>query len=150
VFWGEGDAKLLKADEAPFSRGQALATKWLIRPDGKVAWEYHKAHPVPGIEDKLQVLSDGKLRGLDTPYGRLSSVICFDADFPQLLGQGYQGRQLAAMDHFRTTDYTLVSEVPTKGARTIYSRLGDWFAWTCMAGLLVVTIGTLRQRHTRS
>ncbi len=224
VFWGEADAKLLKEDEPAFiARGEALAAKYnayfgmavgvlsmgkprplenklvLIQPDGKVAWEYHKAHPVPGFEDKMQVLSDGKLRSLDTPYGRLSSVICFDADFPQLFAQGgalgadimlvpsndwqpidpwhtqmasfraieqgfnlirhtshglsaaydYQGRQLAAMDHFRTIDYALVSEVPVKGVRTIYSRLGDWFAWMCLAGLLVVTIGTLRQRHTK-
>jgi len=222
VFWGEVDAKLLKEDEAAFiARGQALAAKYnaylglavgvlsmgkprplenklvLIQPDGKVAWEYSKAHPVPGFEDKLQVPSDGKLRSLDTPYGRLSSVICFDADFPQLLAQGgasgadimlvpsndwqeidpwhtqmasfraieqgfnlirhtshglsaaydYQGRQLAAMDHFRTADYALVSEVPTRGARTIYSRLGDWFAWVCLAGLILLTIQALRRKR---
>ena len=28
------------------------------------------------------------------------------------------------------------------------SHLGDWFAWMCLAWLLVVTIGALRQRHT--
>ncbi len=222
VFWGEADAKLLKEDEAAFiAHGQALAAKYnayfgmavgvlsmgkprplenklvLIRPDGKVAWEYHKAHPVPGFEDKMQVPSDGKLRSLDTPYGRLSSVICFDADFPQLLAQGgalgadimlvpsndwqeidpwhtqmasfraieqgfhlirhtshglaaaydYQGRQLAAMDHFRTADYALVSEVPTRGVRTIYSRLGDWFAWLCIAGLILLAIQSLRRKR---
>ncbi len=220
VFWGEADAKLLKEDEAAFiARGQALAVTYnayfgmavgvlsmgkprplenklvLIQPNGKVAWEYSKAHPVPGFEDKMQVLSDGKLRSLDTPYGHLSSVICFDADFPQLLAQGgalgadimlvpsndwqeidpwhtqmasfraieqgfnlirhtshglaaaydYQGRQLAAMDHFRTADYALVSQVPTKGARTIYSRLGDWFAWVCIAVLILLRIQSLRR-----
>src|SRR5262249_27663637 len=30
---------------------------------------------------------DGIVRCLDTPYGRLSAVICYDADFPRLVGQ---------------------------------------------------------------
>ena len=57
----------------------------------------------------------------------------------------YQGRQLAAMDHFRTADYALVSDVPTKGVRTIYSRLGDWFAWMCIAVWMLLTIESLRR-----
>jgi apolipoprotein N-acyltransferase len=52
-----------------------------------VAWEYNKVRPVPGPEAAMQIRGDRKLRSLDTPYGRLSSVICFDADFPQLLRQ---------------------------------------------------------------
>jgi hypothetical protein len=34
----------------------------LIQANGRVAWEYSKAHPVPGFEGKLQVPGDGKLR----------------------------------------------------------------------------------------
>ena len=44
-------------------------------------------HPVPGPDAAIQALGDGKLRALDTPFGRLSSIICFDGDFPQLLAQ---------------------------------------------------------------
>jgi apolipoprotein N-acyltransferase len=213
VFWGEANAPVLKEAEPAFvSRGAALASKYnaylgmalgvlnqgnehpienklvLIQPDGRVAWEYHKTHPVPGPEAAVQFRGDGKLRELDTLYGRLSSIICFDADFPQLLAQAgilradvvldpsndwraidpwhtqmasfraieqgfhlirqtsqglsaafdYQGRRLAAMDHYQTTEYSMVSEVPTKGTRTIYSVLGDWFAWVCL-----VTLGVL-------
>ena len=136
----------------------------------------------------MQIRGDGKLRVLNTPYGRLTSIICFDGDFPQLLAQAgalgadvvldpsndwraidpwhtqmvsfraieqgvnlvrqtsqglsaafdYQGRRLAAMDHFQTTDYVMISEVPTSGVRTTYTRLGDWFAWVCVAGLLLL------------
>ena len=213
VFWGEGNAVVLKEDEGTLIvRGRELAAKYqiylgmalatwhrgqnpplenklvLIKPDGQVAWEYNKARPVPGPEAEMQVPGDGKLREIDTPYGRLSSIICFDGDFPQLLAQAgalgtdivldpsndwraidpwhtqmasfraieqgvnlvrhtsqglsatfdYQGRRLAAMDHYQTTDYVMISEVPTKGVRTIYSRLGDWFAWVCVAGLLLL------------
>jgi predicted amidohydrolase len=35
----------------------------------------------------MSITRDGKLHALDTPYGRLSSVICYDADFPRLLAQ---------------------------------------------------------------
>jgi apolipoprotein N-acyltransferase len=223
VFWGEGNAILLKEDEAEFvARGRELAAKnhvylgmglgvlnmgkprpvenkvVLIEPNGEVAWEYHKAHPVPGPDAARQVRGDGKLRALDTPYGRLSSIICFDADSPQLLSQAgslradvmldpsndwraidpwhtqmasfraveqgfnlirqtstglsaaydYQGRRLAAMDHYQTADYAMISQVPTRGVRTIYSRLGDWFAWGCLAGLASLTIVSLHRRRS--
>lgn len=222
VFWGETNAPVMKEDETAFvARGRGMATKYqayfgmalgvlnrgrapslenklvLMQPDGQVAWEYNKAHPVPGSEAALQVRGDGKLRALDTPYGQLSSIICFDGDFPQLLAQAgalrtdvmldpsndwraidpwhtqmasfrtieqgfnlirqtsqglsaafdYQGRRLAAMDHYQTTDYAMVSQVPTKGVRTIYTRLGDWFAWLCLLGLACLTVLSLRKKR---
>jgi apolipoprotein N-acyltransferase len=217
VFWAEMNAEVLKEDEAGFvARGGDLAAKYhaylgmalavhnegktpsvenklvLIKPDGHVAWEYNKVRPVPG---DLQILGDGKLRVLDTPYGRVTSVICFDGDFSRLLAQAgalkadivldpsndwraidpwhtqmasyraieqganlirqtsyglsatfdYQGHRLAAMDHFQATDYAMVSQVPTRGVRTIYSRLGDWFAWACLAALAILTFLSLRK-----
>lgn len=223
VFWGEGNAIAMKQEEAAFvRRGRDLAAKYhvylgmalgvvnmgktpplenklvLIQPNGQVAWEYNKAHRVAGHDAALQVPGDGKLRSLDTPYGRLSSIICFDGDFPQLLAQAgalradvmldpsndwrgidpwhtqmasfraieqgfnlirqtsrglsaaydHQGRRLAAMDHYQTTDLAMVSQVPTRGVRTIYSRLGDWFAWLCLAGLALLTILRLRQNRS--
>ena len=222
VFWGETNAPVLEEDEAAFvTRGSEMAAKYhvylgmalgvwnrgktpplenklvLIQPNGQVAWEYNKTRPVPGSEAALQVRGDGKLRDLDTPYGRLSSIICYDGDFPQLLAQAgalgvdvmldpsndwraidpwhtqmasfraieqgfnlvrhtsqglsaafdYQGRRLAAMDHYQTTDYAMVSQVPTRGVRTIYSRVGDWFGWVCLAGLVLLTVRSLRQKH---
>lgn len=222
VFWGETNAPVLKEDETGFvARGRGMATKYhvyfgmalgvlnrgrvpslenklvLIQPNGQVAWEYNKAHPVPGPEAALQVRGDGKLRALDTPYGEVSSIICFDGDFPQLLAQAgalrtdvmldpsndwraidpwhtqmasfrtieqgfnlirqtsqglsaafdYQGRRLAAMDHYQTTDYAMVSQVPTRGVWTIYTRLGDWFAWLCLVGLACLTALSLRKKR---
>jgi apolipoprotein N-acyltransferase len=222
VFWGETNAPVLKEDETAFvARGGGMATKYhvyfgmslgvlnrgrapslenklvLIQPNGQVAWEYNKARPVPGPEAALQVRGDGKLRALDTPYGQVSSIICFDGDFPQLLAQAgalrtdvmldpsndwraidpwhtqmasfrtieqgfnlirqtsqglsaafdYQGRQLAAMDHYQTTGYAMVSQVPTRGVWTIYTRFGDWFAWICLVGLTCLTVLSLRKKR---
>jgi apolipoprotein N-acyltransferase len=222
IFWGEGNAPVLKEDENDLIRrggilakrngiylGMVLAS-WhpettpplenkivLVQPDGTVAWEFFKAHPVPGREAAISIRGDGKLRALDTPYGRLSSVICFDADFPQLLGQAgrlrtdllldpsndwkaidplhttmasfraieqgfnlvrhtsqglsaafdYQGRQLASMDHYVTTDRVLVAQVPIRGTRTVYALLGDWFAWTCLIGLAGAMIAGVKSRR---
>jgi apolipoprotein N-acyltransferase len=210
VFWAEANALVFKEEEAALiERGRALAAKhriylgmalasWrrtaapplenklvVIEPTGEVAWEFFKARPVPGGEASISVTTDGRLPSLDTPYGRLTSVICFDADFPQLLAQAgamdadlvldpsndwqaidpwhtqmasfraieqgfslvrhtsgglsaaydHQGRRLAATDEYQAAENVLVAQVPTKGVRTIYSRLGDWFAWFCLAGV---------------
>jgi apolipoprotein N-acyltransferase len=51
----------------------------------------------------------------------------------------YEGRPLAMMDHYSATDHALVSHVPTRGVRTPYLLLGDWFAWASLAGLAVLT-----------
>jgi apolipoprotein N-acyltransferase len=55
------------------------------------------------------------------------------------------GRRLAAMDDFASQDNVLVAQVPIRGVRTIYARIGDLFAWLCVAGLMgVVSWAVLR------
>ena len=225
VFWAEGNASVLKGDEpALLSEGSQLAARdgiylgmalavWvpgaarvleneivMIEPDGTIAWHYRKAHPVPGAEAAMAAPSDGKLRVLDTPFGRLSAAICFDADFPGTLRQAgsmktdivlnpsnewaaidpwhtqmaslraieegasivhqashglsaafdYQGNRLAAVDYFRSPGSAMIADVPTRGVRTLYSRLGDWFAWACIAALLTLILTALaRGRRSR-
>ena len=211
VFWGEANAFALKDDEPSFiHQGVELARNrsiylgmaigiWspegsspfenkivLIDPNGDVAWESLKAIPVPGPEAAMSARDDGRIKMIETPYGRISSVICFDMDFPELLKQAgrqhtdlllvpsndwkeidpwhsemarfraieqgfnlvrhasnglsiatdYQGRVLSRMDHFTTADRVLISEVPTRGVDTVYSRIGDLFAWLCVITVL--------------
>ena len=50
----------------------------------------------------------------------------------------YQGNILAAMDHFTTEEHVMISQVPTKGVTTIYSRVGDIFAWLCIAAFVLM------------
>jgi apolipoprotein N-acyltransferase len=64
------------------------------------------------------------------------------------LATDYQGRTLASMDHYVTDNRAMVAYVPTRGVRTIYSRIGDVFAWICAAGL-VATIGLSTRRPKR-
>jgi apolipoprotein N-acyltransferase len=112
VFWDETGVQVLVEDEAPLlARGAAVAARlhiylgmslgtWtsgqlrplqnklvLIDPNGRVAWTYHKTHPVPAIEAPVVADGDGKLPAVDTPFGRLSAIICADADYPRLLEQ---------------------------------------------------------------
>ena len=61
------------------------------------------------------------------------------------LATDYQGRVLASMDHFATDQRVMVAYVPTQGARTVYSRVGDLFAWLCIA-VLVAAVGLSRRR----
>jgi apolipoprotein N-acyltransferase len=60
----------------------------------------------------------------------------------------YQGRRLAAMDDYQSMDKVMVTQVPIRGVPTIYSRLGDWFAWVSLASLVFLTIASFSQERT--
>ncbi len=223
IFWSETAVYVLAEDESELlARGRALAAKdhiylgmtlgtWtpgaqrplqnklvLIDPTGYIKWQYLKARPTPGPEAAAAVKSDGRLRALDTPYGRIMGAICYDTDFPSLIAQAgasdadivispagdwkaidprhtemasfraieqgfnivrqskgglsaaydYQGRLLGQMDEYHAKDLSLVVEVPIGGVRTIYSRLGNWFAWLCSGTLLVLVLaGTFARKR---
>lgn len=112
VMWPVGNVTLFEDSEAEFiSRAQKFAqdhqiyffpailmlkydqneceNKVLaIQPDGKIAYTYYKSKPSPGepLPDAPNILWS-----LDTPYGRISTAICYDMYFPQLIKQA--GRQ---------------------------------------------------------
>lgn len=53
----------------------------MIDPDGKVDFQYEKTYSWYPTD------SDGVIRKVDTPYGRIGSAICFDMDFPGFIRQ---------------------------------------------------------------
>jgi apolipoprotein N-acyltransferase len=59
-----------------FARNQAH----LIGPGGREIWSYDKRHPVPLLEPVPPGHRPAPI--VQTPFGRLTNVICFDADFP--------------------------------------------------------------------
>jgi apolipoprotein N-acyltransferase len=224
VFWGEGNSFVLPEDEsALMARASELARRekiylglgnvaWhygepkplentfvLFAPNGSLAWKFVKAHPVPGGEAAISMRGDGQLKFTDSAFGRISSVICFDADSVQLLHQAgsggadvmlvpsndwraidpwhtqmavfraveqgfnmvrhashglsiatdYQGRVRGAMDHYATSgERVLISEVPVRGVRTIYGRIGDLFSWLALGGLVGLTAVAIKQRKS--
>ncbi len=64
----------------------------LFTAEGKKDFEYIKSRPVPG---EVIVEGDGRLFQSKAPFGNLSSVICYDMDFPGLVRQaGKQGTDI--------------------------------------------------------
>lgn len=57
----------------------------LVTSDGIIADEYEKSYPVPFLDASLP--GDGKLEIIRTEHGKLTSAICYDADFPELITQ---------------------------------------------------------------
>ncbi|KQV17578.1 nitrilase [Kitasatospora sp. Root187] len=60
-----------------------------------------------------------------------------------------KGHVLATTDYFTTDQQTMVAYVPTHGATTLYDRIGDTFAWLCLAALAALA-GTALVRPQRS
>ncbi|MGQ9546664.1 MAG: nitrilase-related carbon-nitrogen hydrolase [Dehalococcoidia bacterium] len=56
------------------------------------------------------------------------------------------GQVLAITDYVTSEDPVMIAFVPTGGRKTIYSEIGDVFAWLCMAGL-VTAIGRVAVRR---
>jgi apolipoprotein N-acyltransferase len=54
----------------------------LFSPAGELLWSYDKSHPIPGLEP--YPAGPGTVPVVTTPFGRLATVTCFDADFPAL------------------------------------------------------------------
>jgi apolipoprotein N-acyltransferase len=180
----------------PFLKDESV----LLDPTGRVVWTYEKTHLAPG-EPGLIVLGDGKVPLVESPYGRLANVICFDADYPATMRQAgqagadlmlvpsddwqaqdpahaqdatfraiengfslvretsrglsiavdYEGRVLSASDYFTTDQQVMVAYVPMHGVRTIYTVIGDLFAWLCIIGLLaLIALAIIQSRRRRS
>jgi apolipoprotein N-acyltransferase len=50
------------------------------------------------------------------------------------------GHELACLDHFAASERILVAEVPVAARRTLYARIGDAWAWLCVAGLAGIVV----------
>jgi apolipoprotein N-acyltransferase len=57
-------------------------------------------------------------------------------------GVDYLGRVLNSMDHFKTKNRIMISHVPRKGTKTLYSMVGDYFAWIGGTFLLLIIMYT--------
>lgn len=172
----------LQSDKYPWAENRAV----LIDPSGNILWDYHKTHLVPFGEPTAP--GSGDIPSVQTLYGKMSSVICYDADFNGYIRQtglknadilfvpsndwdsvkqyhsniavfraiengvslvratnngislvtDYQGRELGRADFFKDSPAVAVGYIPVRGTNTIYSIIGDMFAYLCIIGLLAV------------
>jgi apolipoprotein N-acyltransferase len=175
---------LNRSQSLPYFADQAV----LISPAGTVVWTYEKTYLVLGSDSAFTVRGSGVLPVADTPYGRLTTAICNDLDYPGLLRQAgqkgadillapnnedysfqasyrageqvyraiengtslirpagdgislmtdYLGRVIASQDYSASNDGIMLASVPTTGVSTIYSHIGDSFAYLCTLGLVL-------------
>ena len=103
----------LRAQDYPFAENRAL----LIDPSGQVVQNYFKAiHPLG--DANFFAPGPGVVPTTETPYGRIATVICFDADFPALVRQAGQAR----------TDILLVPSNDWRPVDTIHARAATFRA----------------------
>lgn len=198
--------EVIEPDMAKRSRPETFEVNKsvMITPDGDIAYQYLKHNLLIGPESACTRRGPRLIQSIESPYGKLSSVICLDMEYPDFMrmagkqgvdimlsgaidgtasskgnplhsemasvrtiengfslaragfyGQNvavdYQGRLWGAANHYTAGDRTVVAHLPIKGTRTIYTALGDFFPWLCIAGFAalfaVAVAGGLRARR---
>jgi len=61
----------------------------------------------------------------------------------------YNGNILNQKDSDETEDGIMYADIPTKGIKTIYSTIGDSFAWLCVLGLLGFIVLSIKNRKKK-
>ena len=59
----------------------------------------------------------------------------------------YQGRILGRRDYVVDGSGIMTASIPVHGAATVYGRIGDLFAYLCVAGLIGLAAWALVQRR---
>lgn len=137
VVWNEAATIVAPADEAAFTaRGQAMAKDkgiflvmaygvllsadpfhWenkyrMILPDGTVADEYFKRHPVPG---EMAVKGTKHAKAIPAAGGTLGGAICYDYDFPRIaLDNAHDGAGLVLLP---SSDWRGIDPIHSRMAR---------------------------------
>jgi apolipoprotein N-acyltransferase len=62
----------------------------------------------------------------------------------------YEGRVLGSQDFYTNDSGIMLTTVPTRGTTTLYSRIGDIFAYLCLAGLVAVIILAIVRRKEKA
>lgn len=107
IFWAEGNCPMYEDDYAAFlEKAKSFAKEnnvyfmpslvvmlydkpkndnlsIMINPKGEIEYRYEKTISWYPSD------SDGKLPVIETPYGKLSTAICFDMDYPGLISQAH-------------------------------------------------------------
>jgi apolipoprotein N-acyltransferase len=60
----------------------------------------------------------------------------------------YQGRPLVLSDYFLTDQSIVYADLSTEGRETVYSLLGDWFAWMSIAGLVSLVVMAIARQES--
>ena len=64
------------------------------------------------------------------------------------LAVDHQGRSLVQSNYFLNEQPIIYAVLPTEGSETVYSLLGDWFAWLSVAGFVVLLVISITKRKS--
>jgi len=64
------------------------------------------------------------------------------------LAVDHQGRTLVQSNYFLNDQQIIYADLPTEGVDTLYSLLGDWFAWLSVAGFVVLLVIAIAERKS--
>jgi apolipoprotein N-acyltransferase len=58
-----------------------------------------------------------------------------------------RGRIISSMDYYSTNEQIMYADVPIQHTFTIYSLIGDVFAWLCIAGSIIFLIAVIFKKY---
>ena len=58
----------------------------------------------------------------------------------------YKGEKISSQNYFTTNDVIFYSDVPMKGCSTVYSHIGDAFAWCCILFFVSISVFVFKKR----
>lgn len=145
----------LKSNPTPFEtsiRGDG-AVPLIDTPYGRIAWAICYDFDFPGLIRQagrkgadIMLNPSWDSPGMDPLHTHMATVRAIEngAAMVRVTNDGLSmavdahGRVLAAMPRGAGPVRTMVADVPTRGVRTFYAKLGDWAAWSSMIALLVL------------
>jgi apolipoprotein N-acyltransferase len=84
-------------------------------------------------------------RGIENGFNMVRSTYKgFSASFD------YKGRLLSANDFFKTNEVIFYSDLPVKGQKTVYTVLGDYFAWLCIAFFVSISVIFIKRKRIKT
>jgi apolipoprotein N-acyltransferase len=115
----------LVRDERATGATVLLAPAWDMGDDG---WLHGRMAVVRGVESGMSVARAGRngIPAISDPAGHV----------------------LASADGVHDADAVITADVPTGTGPTLYARIGDVFAWLCVAAVVVLLTITRRRRRT--
>jgi len=126
---------------------------WIDSPYGRIVGAIRYDMDFPSLmaqagADRADIVISpaGDWRAIDPRHTEMASFRAIEQGFnlARQTNQGlsaaydYEGHQLAQMDQFQAHELTMVAQLPIRGVRTLYSLLGNWLAWLCLAGLIAL------------
>ena len=126
----------------------------IIDPNGEIVLEHVK---YGGTQFEGSLTGNGQLQTVDTPYGKLSAVICWDADFPNVIKQA--GEQNVDLLFVPSNDWLGVKDIhagmaafrAVENGMSIYRQTGSGVSAVIDAyGRTVHRVDTFREEQNTS